>query len=168
MQEFTAQRRGNDNLVKVYLNDRKDYIVIDTDDPGFLRRFAGFIKWVDEYTAELEEKGKEAEQKFEGRPMITEDEEGNQVVDPDQLLALMDIRIAAFQECVKKIDEIFGAGTCEKFFIESYEANPDFVPDDEAINDFIEALQPIIEKAYAIRFERLGKKYSKTRRTTKK
>ena len=167
MQEFTAPKRGNDNLVKVYLNDRKDYIVIDTDDPGFLRRFADFVKWVDDYTAELEKKGKEADKKFEGRPMIREDENGDKSIDPEQFLALMDIRIAAFRECAKRIDSIFGEGTCQKYFYESYEVNPEYVPDDEAINDFIEAMQPIIEKAYEIRFDRLGKKYSKTRRTKK-
>lgn len=168
MQEYIITRSLKDDALKVILNDEGDYIIINPSDAGFADRYGRFLKWLDEKDEELSEAASKAEEKYAGRPLLSQDEDGNEKIDTEQLIDLTQLQLNTYSECVERIDALFGKGTIRKYFREFYEANPEFVPDEEYINDFIGQVTPAIEKAYDARMKRINSKYSRARRGKQK
>lgn len=164
MSEFAIGKKLSEDLVKVVVNDHEEYILINPGDASFPHKFSEFLHWLDGRTAELEKTSKKMGEKYEGKPMISQNEDGDTVVDSEQLLAFTQIQMDLYKECEEKIDSLFGQDTLKKYFRAFYEINPDFTPDENCITDFIEEISPVLEKAYNARFERISKKYSKNRR----
>jgi hypothetical protein len=161
--------RNDDHIIKVYLNSDDEFIELDTSDSTFLTRFADFTKWLEDIDAELQGKADEAEKKFEGRPMFEQDEDGEVTsFDTEQFMLLTDIWTDSCRRCVERLETLFGAGVCRKYFKKSYEINPDFVPNEDEINELIEALSDVVLKAFGARKEQIGKKYNKGRKGRRK
>lgn len=164
MKEFRLNGGLQEDLLKVIVNDDGDAIYINPNDGTFIDRFGKFLGWLDIKTKELEKIGEEKSKQYDGREIFTQDEEGETVVDIDQLLELTDIQTGALREISAEIDSLFGQDTLRKYFKVFYEINPDFIPDAECINDFLEQIIPAVNQAYNTRIERINKKYSRDRR----
>ena len=161
MQEYRL-KRNYDEVFKVFLNDGDDFIIINPADSSFIDKFAQFMAWIDEKSAELNKIAKDADEKYEGRPVIKEDGE-NIIVDTEQLQLFTGLRTDLYKECAERIDQLFGEGTLRKYFKEFYDINPDFIPDEDCINDFLENIKPAVDAAYGTRAKRLEGKYNKSR-----
>lgn len=164
MREYKLHGGLQDDLVKVLVNDDDDYVYLNPNDSTFMDRFAKFLAWLEEKTSELEKLGKEKDEQYEGRAMISEDGE----VDVEQLLEFTSIQVATLNEITERIDDLFGQNTLRKFFKAFYEINPDFVPDADCVNDFLEQIIPAVNDAYDARIERINAKYNKSRRGKKR
>lgn len=160
MKEYRLNSGMREDLLKVIVNEDDEAIYLNPNDSTFMDRFAKFLAKLEKKTKELETLGAEKEKQYEGRAMISE--EGD--VDVEQLLEFTNIQVEALSEIVKEIDELFGQNTVRKFFKPFYAINPDFIPDADCINDFLENIIPAVNDAYNARIERIQAKYDKGRR----
>lgn len=165
MKEFKLGSNLQENLLKVIVNDDGDAIYINPADTSFIGRYSAFLAWLDEKSAELSAKGDELSQRYEGKPLFVEDADGDlESIDSEQLVVLAKLMTSTYEEIAERIDGLFGQDTLKKYFKHFYEINPDFLPDEECINDFLEAISPAIDAAYGMRAEALKKKYNKRRK----
>jgi hypothetical protein len=164
MQEYRRKKDSDEGLLKVYLNDYDDFIIIDANDSTFVDRYTNFIRDLEEMQKELEEKGKEYGEEYKENPMISEGENGDAVVDVEQLIKFNEVKTQILKRCVESIDSVFGENTIRKYFRMSYEINPDFVPNEDCIRDFMEEITPAIKMIYDIRGKKIKRKYSKSRK----
>lgn len=160
MKEFKLNSGIQEDLLKVILNEDDECIYLNPNDSTFMDRFARFLSWLDKKTAELDRIGQEKDKQYEGRVMVSEDGD----VDVEQLLEFTNIQVKALTEISAEIDSLFGQDALRKFFKAFYAINPDFIPDADCINDFLEQIIPAVNAAYDARIERIQKKYSKGRR----
>ena len=86
----------------------------------------------------------------------------------DAFVQFSRLRTETYKESAGRIDDIFGEGTLRKYFRKFYEVNPDFVPDDECLYDFIEEMTPILNELFADRSKRLALKYNRDRKGGKR
>jgi hypothetical protein len=121
----------------VLLNEWDDFIRLDLHDKEFPKRFMDFVDW---WVEELD--------------VIHMREEWLGRIDTKKnhraVLSLTDIILTAYQECYRRIDELFGAGTVKKYFRKFYDDNPDFLPGEECIKDFIMNIASAISQAYKL------------------
>ena len=166
--EFRSDNRQEENLAKVFLNSQDDFIYIDEKDAAIFDRFADLLKWLDEKGNDLSKKEKEIESQY-GKDIVTRDEDGD-IVDfnIDAFVALSKTRTDTYREAAAKIDRIFGQDVIRKYFRLSYEINPDFVPDDECIYDFLDSMTPVLNQIYADRAKRVKLKYNRDRKGGKR
>lgn len=157
-------QKKQENLFKLYLNEYDDFIYINESDSGTFDRYAEFLRWLDEKDAELKIKEKEFRKTYKDG-IVKYDEDGEVVgVDVAALSALSRIHSDTYREVCGKIDFIFGEGTCKKYFRVMYEVNPNFVPDDECIYDFLEEITPVMNQLFSDRKKRIDLKFNKNRK----
>lgn len=163
MKEKRIASRNSIEAYKLFLNDRDDYIYINDQDAALFDRFAEFINWIGEKTAELQKQEREFAEKY-GDEIVKKDENGNvEEINAPALLEISKMRTQTYRDTANKIDSIFGEGTIKKFFYVSYDINPNFVPDDECIFDFLEEITPVLNDLFADRKKRIDLKYGKNR-----
>ena len=92
------------------------------------------------------------------------EETGETDIDLEQFGKFAETQCAFYNEIAAKLNEVFGQDVIRKYFRVSYEINPEFVPDDLAIQDFLESITPVMEQVFQTRFERMNGKYSKDRK----
>lgn len=168
MQELKLNGGIQQDLLKVIVNDNDEYIYINPNDGTFLDRFGRFLAWLEEKTVELEKLGNEKAKKYNGKAIVTENEEGDTEIDIEQLLDFTSIQLEALTEISSKIDSLFGQDTLKKYFRAFYEINPEFIPDADCINDFLNQIIPAVNTAYDARIERINSRYNKSRKGGKK
>jgi predicted metal-dependent hydrolase len=169
MRELNINSKKNtSNLLKVILNDRDEFIVINPNDSSFPKKYAEFIDFLESKQLYLEEKAKEYEEKFKGKEIVATKEDGTTEVDTEQIIILSNLQTSLYEECVEKIDVLFGDGTVRKYFRDFYEINKEFIPDEQCIDEFITNITPVLQEAYNIREDALDSKYSKSRKGSKK
>lgn len=161
---YQIGKKLTENLVKVDVNDFGDYIMLDPSDASFQTRFFNLLKWVDEKQKELTSLAEEKGKKYEGRKLITQDEDGNTEIDMEQLSDLVEIQTSFYRECKDQINALFGQDTLEKYFRVCYEINPAFLPDEDCIADFLDEITPVLNQVYNARFERIKGRYNKNRK----
>lgn len=161
--EFRIGSSRKNDMVKLYLNSADDFVYIDPNDSGLFDRFAGFISWLDDKGAELEQKEKEIGERY-GDAVIRDSEGEVADFNTAAVLELCRLRTDSYREACRMLDGIFGADTCRKYFRDSYEINPDFVPDDMGILEFMEQITPVFNDIFRGRKEKLDLKYSKSRK----
>lgn len=168
VREFKAGQVQDEHIVKVYLNDSDDYIYINDRDTSVVDRFAEFIKWLEEKEKDISTKQAEFEKQY-GKDIITHDEDGEiDDINVDALVAFCKVRREIYLEATDQIDRILGQDAIKKFFRVSYEINPDFVPDDECLYDFIEAITPVLNQVFEGRAKRISEKYNRDRKGGKR
>lgn len=89
-------------------------------------------------------------------------------VNADAFVEYSRIRTETYQEASERIESIFGQGTLGKYFRKFYEINPDFVPDDECLYDFLDEMTPILNDLFADRSKRIALKYNRNRKGGKR
>lgn len=166
--EYRSDRAQDEHLVKVYLNSNDDYIYIDDRDTSVVDRFADLIKWIEDKDKEVADQEKSFKQKY-GEDIITRNEDGEiDDINADALVAFCKFRRETYREASERIDRILGQDALKKFFRVSYEINPDFVPDDECLYDFLDAITPVLNQVFEGRAKRISEKYSRDRKGGKR
>lgn len=166
--EFRVSNQQEENLAKVLLNSEDDYIYINEKDASIFDKFADFLKWLEEKDADLTRKEADYRQKY-GSEIIKRNADGEvEDVNTDAFVQFSRLRTETYKEVAERIEAIFGEGVLRKYFRKFYEINPDFVPDDECIYDFIEEMTPILNSLFAERSERIALKYNRNRKGGKR
>lgn len=160
MKEVRLNSGIKEDLLKVIVNDDDECIYLNPNDSTFMDRFAKFLSWLDVKSRELEKIGEDKAKQYEGKDLVSEDGD----IDIDQLLEMTDIQLGAVKEISEEVDKLFGQDTLKKFYKPYYSINPEFVPDADCINDFLEQIIPQINVAYNARVQRIQSKYNKGRR----
>ena len=168
MATYSIGKKVSGQLKKIELNEFGDYILINPGDATFLKKFNALIEWMDNKSIELSSIAAEMGEKYKGKPMISMDEDGKANVDTEQLTVFTDIKNNLYEGCIAKIDELFGQDTMKKYFRVLYEANQDFIPDEDCIMDFLEEITPVLEEIYKERSEQINRKYNKNRKNGNK
>lgn len=75
------------------------------------------------------------------------------------------VRIDVLNRMIAEIDALFGKDTIRNVFKECYELHEDFVPDEDALIDFVNKVMPIMNELFSMRNEEIHKKYSPNRAT---
>lgn len=161
---YRIGKKSSSQLVKVELNEFGDYVIINTGDASFAKRYGDLLKWMEEKDDHLSEVAENMEKKYKDSPMITTDEDGNAEIDAEQFSEFVKIKTEFYRDAEEKISALFGQDVLKKYFRAFYEINPEFVPDEECIMDFLEEISPVLEKIYSQRFDRINQKYSKDRK----
>ena len=73
------------------------------------------------------------------------------------------MRIGIIEGMIREIDTLFGKDTIRNVFRQSYEMHEDFVPDEDALIDFVNAVIPVMSDLFQTRNEAIRKKYSPNR-----
>ena len=129
--------RVNNNIKKIEVNDKGEYIEISLSNAKFFDEFADLISWISKKQEEIEQMP-DPEESIEGLAKITK------------------IRAVFLKEMAEKLDRIFGEGACKKIF-------GDIVPDEILVADFIEQITPFVEMLAKERNEKLTNKYNRNR-----
>lgn len=161
--EFRTSNRQEENLAKVFLNSNDDYIYINEKDATIFDNFAALMKWLEEKEAHIREKEAEYEKEY-GKDIFKVGEDGEvEDMNVDAFVQYSKLRTETYKEAAERIDSIFGTGALRKYFRKFYEINPEFVPDDECIYDFIEEMTPVLNELFADRSKRIALKYNRER-----
>lgn len=73
------------------------------------------------------------------------------------------MRIGIIEGMIREIDTLFGKDTIRNVFRQSYEMHEDFVPDEDTLIDFVNAVMPVMSDLFQTRNEAIRKKYSPNR-----
>lgn len=144
----------NSNILKISLNKYDDTLELDSADMNIYKKFSCLIERFDSIA---DEAGKRI-------AVLNQKHKDSDYYNLDAIMEYVDVNIEYSKMLLNELDEVFGNGFCKKVYRESYELNPDFVPDEYAIVELIEALVPIIEKAYGERIKRTKSKYNAGKR----
>ena len=164
MKEFRIGQDREEELIKIYLNKHDDFILLNQNDAKTVEKYTLLIEWFDKKQTAYNQDIKEFTEKYKGRNIIEEKEDGDINIDTEQLLAFSALRVNACVECCKRIDELIGEGTIKKYFRDHYEVSEDFIPDEDCIIDFFEETAPVFGQIFGKRTDRLKSQYSKNRK----
>lgn len=151
------------NIVEIKANKYGDMIKIDAADRSTVDRFANLIKRIDTLAEEFEQKEKALREKYAGTEVVKETEDGTEV-DVDQIVERSNLYVSSIKNIIKEFEIVFGDGCIKKVFRESYELNDDFIPDEDALSEFLDQMMPIMTDIFNERFERNKNRYSTKRR----
>lgn len=149
--------------IKLFLNDKDDFIFIDPNNSGVFDRLAEFTEWIEKKRVEQEREEKEVREK--NGAAIAYDEEGNiSDFNATTMVQLCKIRTDSYREACAKMDSIFGPDTCKKYFRDSYENDANFVPDDICLLEFLEDITPVFNEVFQSRKKKIDLKYNSARK----
>ena len=144
------------NLLEISVNKYDDLLILDCSDMQIFKRFTSLYDNIEKIAKEAEREVTELKNKYRSR-----ETEGISI---DEVTDYVDVSICISRKIMNELDGVFGKQFTQNVFRENYELNPDFVPDEIALADTIEAMIPIMEKAYGERISRNKNKYSATKR----
>lgn len=162
-EKFIGQKT-QDDFFKLIVNTKGDFIYLDDKDPLLFDKYADFLKWLDDKDKEIQEKGKEILQRYGENAIISDDNGNIKEFDIDAILEISKFRISVYREAAKLLNDIFGGDIIRKYFFKSYEINPDFVPGDECLYEFLEEITEVMNEIFAERKERLEGRYNNNRK----
>lgn len=156
----------DNGIKKIAVNDNDGNVItvllINTADAATAKRFAELANNLEEIINAGDsdiEVYKKKYQEYEGKDF----EELPDAVKTDIIVDASKIRITVLEGMIKEIDALFGKDTIHNVFKECYELHEDFVPDEDALVDFVNTVMPVMSKLFAIRTESIHKKYSPNR-----
>ena len=166
--EFVLKNKQEEDLVKVVLNSKNDFIFINTKNSKIFDDFAAFLQWIEQKDAQVKASEKEYMERYK-EPIVKKDEAGDvEDINTDALVEFCRFRTSIYKETIEKLDGIFGEGTIRKYFRAFYEINTDFVPNDECIYDFLDEMTPVLNEMFADSAKRISLKYNRDRKGGKR
>ncbi len=148
----------NTGLKRIKVNEYGDTIVLNLEDSTVSSRYAKLIQNLEKLADEAEREGNELENKYKGRPTVKEDD-----IDTEQVIEKSEFRIHYIERMICEIESVLGKDAIKKAYRECYEADEFFIPTEAAIIEFIDQMNPIMDKLYKERFEFNKKKYNRNR-----
>lgn len=143
------------NLLEISVNKYDDLLVLDCSDVSIFSRFTNLYTNLDKISKDAAEEVDKLKKEYAGN----EDD-----VNVNEIKDYLNVHIMVSKKIMGELDSVFGSDFSKKVFRESYEVNPDFVPDEIALAEVVESLVPIMEKAYGERIKRNKTKYSAAKR----
>lgn len=140
---------SSENIVLIELNDAGDSVAISADTPMLFDKFAAGYKSIYDIADSVPAKIKEIEEKYKEKEDFSSEME--------RTLEISAVNVNFSKDAVKIVDGIFGEGTVRKYFKESYDNVPDFMPDAYCIIDFFEKVTPVVEDVFNRHVERRKK-----------
>lgn len=131
---------------------------INVADATTAERFARLVDNLNGISGEHERRTKAIDEKYKDHPLTEEN------IDTGQVIAYCRENVSFIKKCISEINGVFGADTVEKVYREGYERDPDFLPDEAALVDFVDTLIPIMTKLFNRRYDRIRSKYNAKRR----
>ena len=144
----------NTGILRIKVNEYGDVLRLDSSDLSIFNRFHALYKRLDELADNANMEVDQVVEKYK-------DEEE---VNVDMVHDYVSLTIRYSESVMQELNAIFGADFTVKVFRENYELNPDFVPDELVLTELIEALIPVMEKAYGERVQRNKSKYNANKR----
>lgn len=161
---YSIGKNKSKNIQEVIVNEHGDTIKINGADATLRQKYNDFLSWLNAKVAELTEEAGKKEKQYAGREIVSRDEEGNAVVDTEQLADSIQMENGFYTECLARLDDIFGQDIVQKYFRSDYELNPDFIPDEYEFMHFIEEITEVASEVYGIRRKELAGRYGKNRK----
>ena len=124
--------------VKIEVNDEGDVIVARLNDNQFIERFYDIVETMEKVSEYVESEEMKAKESREQLAIVSE----------------------KTKDIMSDIDNLFGAGSCEKVF-------GDIVPSAYALADFFDQLIPIFEEFASEKQKSIAAKYNRTRKGQK-
>ena len=141
-------------ILRIKVNEYGDVLLLDSSDLSIFNRFHALCERLDELANKA---NKEVDQ-------VVEKYKGEEEVSMDMVHDYVSLTIRYSESVMQELNIIFGDGFTAKVFRENYELNADFVPDELVLTELIEALIPVMEKAYGERVKRNKSKYNAQKR----
>lgn len=141
----TAKIEKNTGLLKIELNSEGEYIVISADNSMLFDNFTAGVKNIADMADEIAEKLNEIQKRYEARADF------ESVMRKTSEVSKINVQFS--KDAITVVDGIFGEGTVRKYFRETYEEIPDFLPDVDCILDFFEQITPEMEKLFNRKME---------------
>ena len=138
------------SLKKIKCNDYDDFIVIDVSDKRTFEKFSNLLNRCTEISDNFQKE-------MSNKNIIETDDEDLKI---KQTLEVCQTDIKYINELITEFDGVFGKDSVYKVFRENYENDPEYIPDESQLVDYLEALIPIMEKLFGERFQRNKKKYN--------
>lgn len=150
-----------DNGVRyIEVNDAGESISVNLNDTRFFERFAEFLKGLESRQGEADAVRKEFAgmmEKADAAEKNGEDETETLQLDFDKVMAAAKRRTALCEWACENLDRIFGEGCCRKVF-------GNVTPDESLIEEFLDAVTPILDKFAAERHEKIRLRYNRGRK----
>lgn len=143
----------NSSLYRVKVNSYGDEVVLNTADARIFEKFAMLYDNLQSLADRAQANMRAVNEKY-----------GDDTSNTDAIKDYAREYVAFSRDALKSFDEMFGDGFSRKVFRENYEIDEDFVPDETAITELVEALLPIMEDAYGKRIKRNRQKYSASKK----
>lgn len=135
-------------VVEVEVNEFGDTIAIVTNDAGFLTKFSDLVQWIDKKADWINEKEKELNTKYGSRPIVSGDN-----VDVEQIVDITNLQVEFCKEVIERFEVLFGQNIIHKYFKKVYSFLPDYVPDTDALSEFIDKIIPVVNSLYNSKIE---------------
>lgn len=140
---------------------------INVADADTAKKFLNLANKLDEIANDGEEKSKVFKEKYK-EYMEQQFEDLPDEIREEVIVNASNIRIEVLENMIEEIDGLFGKDTICNVFRECYEINEDFVPDEQALIDFINQIMPVMNELFDIRAQEIGKKYNPNRKQRRK
>lgn len=158
----TEELRVDTGLKKICVNDYGDCITVSLEDSGMAGRYAELIKNLEQIAADAECEDAALNKKYAAKPIISD--EGEIEIDTEQVIERNNLQIKYINKMIPEIEAVFGMDCIRKVYRECYEENEDFVPSIAALIEFIEQINPVMERLFKERFEFNKRKFNRGRR----
>lgn len=140
----------------IKVNNYGDEILLDTNNLGLFKRFAGLVEKADTYAERAQKESAQITEKYKD---AAKDE-----VNVNEVLEQVQVVIDFSKSMMEELNNIFGQDFIRKVYRDNYALDEYFVPDELSISELIEALAPVMEKTYGQRIERHKNKYNASKR----
>ncbi len=156
--------KSGSGIKEIAVENQKGEVVsvlrIDVDNGDIVTSFSRLIWNLEHMPEEFKENVEELKEKYGDRP---EDEKASF----EEIVDISRMNVSLLKRCAEEIDKVFGVDTVRNVFKESYDLNENFVPDEDALLDFIEEVIPVMEKLFEHKFARNRKRYNPANRGKK-
>ena len=156
----------DNGIKKIEVNDMNGNhittLLINTADAATAKRFVELANNLEEIVNSGEDKiavYKEKYKEYENREFedLPDEVKTGIIVDASEM------HIGILEGMIREIDALFGKNTIHNVFKECYELHEDFVPDEDALVDFVNIVMPVMNELFQTRTEAIHKKYSPNR-----
>lgn len=119
-------------------------------------RFAELIQRLNNISEECEREAKKFNKELIGKQ--------SDDIDMEQVIAASRIKVSYLERIINEIDGVFGENTIHNVYSDAYELDPDFVPDEIALVEFVDKVIPVMNSLFGKRFDAYNKKYNANRK----
>lgn len=140
--------------IKVKLNDRGDFLSIQTASDSFTRA-AKLFKQIDKMGKEFIDEYKKV-QNDTGKDSL------------DKIKKIAEMQTSFSEKIIEMIDGVFGENTVRNYFYKQYEEDPCFLPGAECFQDFMDNMTTVYNRIFGSNGAGAGKPPCKPKRKRRK